>query len=78
MSVRTRSALTTIKQLINFCDRIYEHSRINHFWNVKNYVEVLDKLPSLDCKFYSIESCDFSTLYTTLPNKLIKKTSFPI
>jgi hypothetical protein len=36
-------------------------------------IEVLDKLHSLNSKFDSIYSYDFSTLHTTLPHKLLKE-----
>ena len=32
----------------------------NHFWSAKKYVEVLDKLSSLDCMFDFDDKYDFS------------------
>ena len=65
------------KQLAsNFCNKVYIRSGVNHFWNVKNSVKVLDKLKkkcSVDCKFDSIESYDFSTLYTNRLHKFIRQ-----
>ena len=66
--------LTAIKNLvINFCNKVYENSGINYFWSVKNSLEVLDKLHAHTGPLESINSFDFSTLYTTLPHDLIKK-----
>ena len=74
ISILLTSALTTIKDLVvNFCNKVYENSGVNYFWSVKNSLEVLDKLRSLNCQFKSIDSYDFSTLYTTLPHTLIKQ-----
>ena len=74
ISVLLTSALTTIKNLvINFSNKCYEYSGINYFWSVKNSVEVLDKLRSVNETYTSVDSYDFSTLYTTLPHTLIKQ-----
>ena len=47
-----------------------------YFWSVKNSLEILDKLHAKKYigDFESVQSFDFSTLYTTLPHILIKKT----
>ena len=68
------NTLTAIKNLIiNYCNKVYENSGINHFWSVKNSPEVLDKLHAQTGPLESVDSFDFSTLYTTLPHDLIKK-----
>ena len=41
--------------------------------SVKNSLEVLDKLHAQTGPLESVDSFDFSTLYTTLPHDLIKK-----
>lgn len=67
-------ALTTMKEfIIRYCDKIFENSGINHFWSVKNSLDVLDKLRAFENTFQSVDSYDFSTLYTNLPHNLIKK-----
>ena len=38
------------------------------FWSVKNSLEVLDKLHAQTGPLESVDSLDFSTLYTTLPH----------
>ena len=42
------------------------------FWSIKNSGEVLNKLKSRGFRATSL-SDDFATLYTTLPNNLIKE-----
>ena len=60
LSVLLTSSLTTIKELIiNYCNKIYEHSEINHFRNVKKSLDVLDKLLAFDGPFYSVDSFYF-------------------
>ena len=74
VSVLLTSALTTIKNLVlNFCNKCFENTGINYFWSVKNSLEVLDKLRSVQVPYTSVDSYDFSTLYTTLPHALIKQ-----
>ena len=43
------------------------------FWSIKNSDEVLNKLKSRGFRRSSLSTYDFSTLYTTLPHKLIKE-----
>jgi hypothetical protein len=49
----------------NYCNKIKKHSGISHFWSVDSSVEVLNKINKLAAK--TIETFDFSTLYTNLP-----------
>ena len=49
-----------------------QKSGINLFWNVKNSLEVLDKLHAHVGSFESVQSFDFSTVYTTLQHNLTK------
>ena len=66
--------LTAVKDLvIKFCNKVYETNGVNYFWSIKNSLEVLDKLQAHNGTIFSINSFDFSTLYTTLPHDLIKK-----
>ena len=74
LSVLLTSALSKLKELImNYCNKAYEHNGINYFWSVKNSLEVLDKLQAFEKPFETVDSYDFSTLYTTLPHYLIKQ-----
>ena len=43
----------------------------NLFWSIKSG-EILDKLKAKDFNATSLSTYDFSTLYTTLPQNLIK------
>ena len=52
--------------------KVYEKSRKNQFWSIKNSGEILDKLKSRDFNATSLSTYDFSTLYYTLPHRLIK------
>ena len=74
ISVLLTSILTTVKNfIINYCNKAYTNSGVNYFWSVKNSLDVLDKLRSYQGQYTSVESYDFSTLYTTLPHNLIKQ-----
>ena len=44
------------------------------FWSIKNSGEILNKLKSKGFLACSVSTYDFSTLYTTLPHNLTKKT----
>lgn len=74
ISVLLTSALSKLKELItNYCNKAFEHNGVNYFWSVKNSLEVLDKLHAFDKPVETLNSYDFSTLYTTLPHYLIKQ-----
>ena len=74
LSIILTSTLGTIKNLIiNFSNKAFENSEINYFWSVKNSLEVLDKLHAYIGDFESVQSFDFSTLYTTLSHILFQK-----
>ena len=74
ISVLLTTAFSKFKELIiNYCNKAYEHSGVNYFWSVKNSLEVLDKLHAFDKPVQTVDSYDFSTLYTTLPHDLIKQ-----
>ena len=53
--------------------KTYEREGINYFWSIKNSTEFLSKLKAKGFPASKISTYDFSTLYTTLPNNLIKK-----
>ena len=67
------SCLTVIKNhVIKYCEKVYERSGKNLIWSIKHSCEVLNKLKSRGFRASSLSTYDFSTLYTTLPNNLIK------
>jgi len=73
LSILLTSCLTKIKEHVQFyCDKTYENSGKNLFWSIKNSTEVLDKLQINNFLASSINTYDFSTLYTTLPHDMIK------
>ena len=68
------SCLTAIKaKVIKYCETVYERSGKNMFWPIKNSAEVLSKLKYIGYQATRLSTYDFSTLYTTLPNNLIKE-----
>ena len=68
------SCLTAVKNhVIRYCEKAYERSGKNLFWSIRNSGEVLNKLKSGGFRATSLSTYDFSTLYTTLPNNLIKE-----
>ena len=66
------SCLTAVKNVIKYCEKVYEKSSKNLFWSIKNSDGILDTLKARDFNATSLSTYDFSTLYTTLPHNLIK------
>ena len=67
------SCLTAVKRhVIKYCEKVYERPGKNLFWSIKNSGEKVDKLKARDFNATSLYTYDFSTLYTTLPDNLIK------
>ena len=60
------------KHAIKYCENVCERSGKTQFWSIKNSRVILDKLKARDLNATSVSTYDFSTLYTTLPNNLIK------
>ena len=68
------SCHTAVKNhIIRYCEKVYERSGKNLLWSIKNSGEVLNKLKSRGLRPTSLSTCDFFTLYTTLPHNLIKE-----
>ena len=67
ISLEVALALRCIKtHFKNYCGVIRKNTGLNYFWSIDNSVEFLQKLSDLDTAD-SIETFDFSTLYTNLP-----------
>ena len=67
ISIEVSLALKCIKtHFRNYCNVIKRRSGISHYWSIDNSLEFIDKLSGVK-KAYSIETFDFSTLYTNLP-----------
>ena len=56
-----------------YCEKVYGRSGKNLFWSIKNSGEVLNKLKSRGFRATILQTYDISTLYTTLPDNLIKE-----
>ena len=59
--------------MVKYCDKVYERLGKNPFSSIKTSNEVLNKLKSRSFRVSSPSTCDYSTLYTTLPHNLIKE-----
>jgi hypothetical protein len=56
-----------------YCETVYSRSGINHIWILKNSKDHLDILKSRSfSQVSSINTLDFSTLFTTLPHDKLK------
>ena len=64
--------LTSFNMLSSSVKRYMRDPVITTFWSIKNSGEILDKLKARDFNATSLPTYDFSTLYTTLPQNLIK------
>ena len=60
------------KHVIKYCVKVYERSGKNLFWSIKTSGEILDTLKARNINTTRLSTYYFSTLYTTLPNNLIK------
>ena len=75
LSIILISCLTAIKNhVIEYCTTVYERNGKNLFGSIKNSGEILNRLKSSGFLASGLSIYDFSTLYTTLPHNLIKKT----
>ena len=74
LSILLTKLLTRNKQgLQKYCETAYPRSGVNQMWLLKNSKELLEHLQSPNFNHItSIESFDFSTLYTTIPHQKLK------
>ena len=72
------SLLTKILTVIKtgpekYCSTKTSHTRVNNMWILKNSTNLLSSPGHLRvCKAFSIQTFDFSTLYTSIPHDLLK------
>ena len=59
------SCLTAVKNVIKYCEKVYERSSKKLFWYIKNSGEILDKLKARDFNATSLSTYDF-LLFTLL------------
>ena len=69
LSCLLTKVLTTVKDgLIR-----YNNTKTNSMWIVKNFTSLLSSLDQLDVRTAtSVQTYDFSTLYTSIPHNLLK------
>ena len=68
------SCLTAVKtHVIRYCENVYEISGKNFFWSIRNSGEVINELKLRGFRATSLSTYDFSTLFTTLPQNLVKE-----
>jgi hypothetical protein len=60
-----------------YCDAIYKYTGVNRMWIIDNSQTVLDQINNFNndmkYKINNINTYDFSTLYTNIPHKQLKK-----
>ena len=66
--------LTVIKtELEKYCSVKASHARVNNMWILTNSTNLLSSLAHLGVhKATSIQTFDFSTMYTSIPHDLLK------
>ena len=66
--------LSTIKDgLIKYCATKTSRNGVNNMWILKNSTCLFSSLDQLDVRIAtSVQTYDFSTLYTSIPHKLLK------
>jgi hypothetical protein len=74
LSIHLTKILSAVKEgQRKYCETVYSRSGINHMWILKYSKDLLDNLISRSLsQVSSIETFDFSTLYTTLPHDKLK------
>ena len=66
--------LSTIKDgLVRYCNTKTSRNGVNNMWILKNSTSLLSSLDQLDvCTAKSVQTFDFSMLYTSIPHDLLK------
>ena len=74
LSCLLTKVLTTVKDgLIRYNNTKTSHNGVNSMWIVKNSTSLLSSLDQLDVRTAtSVQTYDFSTLYTSIPYNLLK------
>ena len=77
LSCLLTKVLTTVKDgLIRYNNTKTCHNGVNSMWIVKNSTILLSSLDQLDvCTATSVQTYDFSTLYTSIPHNLCRITA---
>ena len=74
LSCLLTKVLSTIKDgLVRYCNTKTSHNGVNNMWILKNSTSLLSSLDQLDVRTAtSVQTFDFSTLYTSVPHDLLK------
>ena len=74
LSCLLSKVLSAIKDgLVRFCNTTTSQNGVNIIWILKNSTSLLSSLDRLDvCTATSVQTFDFSTLYTSIPHDLLK------
>ena len=74
LSCLLTEALTTVKDgLIGYNNTKTSRNGVNSMWIVKNFTSLFSSLDQLDVRTAtSVQTYDFSTLYTSIPHSLLK------
>ena len=74
LSCLLTKVLSTIKDgLVRYCNTETSHNGVNNMWILKNSTSLLLSLDQLDVRTAtSVQTFDFSTLYTSIPHDLLK------
>ena len=74
LSCLLTKVLSTIKDgLLRYCNTKTISNGVDNMWILKNSTSLLSSLDQLDVHTTtSVQTCDFSTLYTSIPHDLLK------
>ena len=74
LSCLLTKVLSTIKDgLVRYCNTKTSRNGVNNMWILKNSTSLLSSLEQLDVRTAtSVQTFDFSTLYTSIPHDLLK------
>ena len=74
LSCLLTKVLSTIKDgLVRYCNTKTSLNDVNNMWILKNSTSLLSSLDQLDVRTAtSVQTFDFSTLYTSIPHDLLK------
>ena len=74
LSCLLTKVLSTIKDgLVRYCNTKTSRNGVNNMWILKNSTSLLSSLDQLDVRTAtSVQTFDFSTLYTSIPQDLLK------
>ena len=76
LSCLLNKVLSTIKVgLVRYCNTKTSRNSVNNMWILKNSTSLLSSLDLLDVRTAtSVQTFDFSTLYTSIPHDLLKSS----